>query len=149
MVCYEESWSLVVRDCRHFGSETQLGKFGAFSVQLMFWMQAAGSGFRFVSSFLWVQMYRLGAMSGTSATQLPVDFEGSNALFDSYNLGSSALDHENADFGRMENADLEVQEPAVRKYRVSIYDNDTFSPIYQNSIRENDFDIEVCIYQCL
>ncbi|KAG0626088.1 hypothetical protein M758_2G101200 [Ceratodon purpureus] len=123
---------LFTNEIRHFGSETQLGKFGAFSVQLMFWMQAAGSGFRFVSSFLWVQMYRLGAMSGASATQLPVDFDGSNALFGSYNLGHSLPEHESAEFGRMD----------IQVHRVSVYDNDVFSPMYQHSLRHNDSDVK-------
>lgn len=142
---WDNKWFLVGDICRHFGSETQLGKFGAFSVQLMFWMQVAGSGFRFFSFFLWFQMYRLGAMSGTWATQLPADLDGSNALFGSYSLENSIPEHESAEFERMDIDSAEQTD--FGSQGVSVYDQAACSPLYRNSSRNNDLDIEVRIYQ--
>ena len=125
----------VVRDCRHFGDETQLGKFGAFSVRLMFWMQVTGSVLRFLSSFLWCQMYRLGAISGTSETLQPVDFDARNSILESYNLGNVRL------------GDDTFESEAIGG---SIYDRAAFSSLFESFSREDDLDIEVhIIYRTL
>jgi len=109
-----------MRDCSQIWHGTQLGKFGAFSVELMFWMQAIGSGLRFISSFLWCQMYRLGAISGTSSTLQPVDFDVRNSI-----LGD---DSESEILGG------------------SIYDRAAFSSLLESFSREDDLDIEVSFY---
>jgi hypothetical protein len=121
---------LVVRDGRHLWDGTQLDKFGTFSVKLMFWMQATGSGLRFLSSFLWCQMYRLGAISGTLATLQPVDFDARNSILGSYNLGNVRL------------GDDTFESEAIGG---SIYDRAAFSSLFESFSREDDLDIEVRI----
>lgn len=88
-------------------------------MELMFWMQVIGSGLRFISSFLWCQMYRLGAISGTSTTLQPVDFDVRNAI-----LGDES---ESEVLGG------------------SIYDRAAFSSLLESFSREDDLDIEVTI----
>lgn len=120
-------WFILFTDeIRHFWNETQLGKFGAFSVELMFWMQATGSGLRFLSSFLWCQMYRLGAISGTSATAQPVDFDVRVSILDSYNLGNVRLGDD-------------TESEAIGG---SIYDPAAFSSLYESFSRQDDLDME-------
>lgn len=47
-------------------------------MKIMFWMQATGTVLRFISSFLWCQMYRLGAVVDLLVTtqQTTVDLDG-------------------------------------------------------------------------
>ncbi len=51
-------------------------------------MQATGSGLRLLSSFLWIQMYRLGVASNTVAAYQPIDFDG--------RIGGFSLFHPNS-----------------------------------------------------
>ncbi|CAM6099617.1 unnamed protein product [Calypogeia fissa] len=53
-----------------------------FSVWIVFSMQVASSALRLLSSLFWVQMYRLGAQTDTSAMYQPVDFEGRISTFE-------------------------------------------------------------------
>lgn len=109
---------LFTNEIRELWGSTELGKLGAFSVELMFWMQAIGSGLRFSSSFLWCQMYRLGAITGTS-TQLPPP----------------------TDFHDPRTGILEDEaEPEV--LGGSIYDRAAFSSLLDSFGRADDLDIE-------
>ncbi|KAH9533334.1 hypothetical protein CY35_18G046200 [Sphagnum magellanicum] len=72
----------------HFGNNSEVGKIGAFYLEITFWMQATGSGLRILSSFLWIQMYRLGVASDTVAAYQPIDFDG--------RIGGFSLFHSNS-----------------------------------------------------
>lgn len=61
-------------DRRHFSKDSQVGKFGMFSIKLVFLMQATGCALRFVSSCLWIRIYRIGAATDTSSRYQPVEF---------------------------------------------------------------------------
>lgn len=74
--------------CRNFSDVSSLGKFGAFSVKLVFWMQVTGCVLRVISSSLWIQMYRLGAAIDTADLYLPIDFDNRIGNFSSLNPGS-------------------------------------------------------------
>ncbi|XP_072996257.1 uncharacterized protein [Typha latifolia] len=50
-----------------------------FSVKLALWMQIIGFSVRFLSSFLWIQMYRLGVSSDNTAYQ-PTDYDMRNSF---------------------------------------------------------------------
>jgi len=105
---------------RHFWNETQVGKFGALSVKIMFWMQATGTVLRLISSFLWCQMYRLGAVADTLVTQQTVVLDARIV-----NLGSGNAERESEVLGG------------------SIYDQAAFSSLCESFSREDDFGIEV------
>lgn len=62
--------------CRYFGKETTQGKVTVFSTQLTFWMQTTSFCLRLLSSFLWLQMYRIGAHADDRELYQPVDFDG-------------------------------------------------------------------------
>lgn len=126
---FNELCFVVVRNCRDFWNDTQLGKFGALSVKLTFWMQVSGSGLRLISSFLWCQMYRLGTDSETLGPQGPVDFGRRTPIFASFNLDDPTLgdDTESEVLGG------------------SIYDTATFSSLFENFSRQDYPDIEVSI----
>lgn len=83
---YSTNFHLIV--CRNFSDVSSLGKFGAFSVKLVFWMQVTGCVLRVVSSSLWIQMYRLGAAIDTADLYLPIDFDNRIGNFSSLNPGS-------------------------------------------------------------
>lgn len=83
---YSTNSHLIV--CRNFSDVSSLGKFGAFSVKLVFWMQVTGCVLRVVSSSLWIQMYRLGAAIDTADLYLPIDFDNRIGNFSSLNPGS-------------------------------------------------------------
>lgn len=51
-------------EIRQLSIDAIAGKFTAFSLQLVLWMQIAGFLMRFLSAFLWLQMYRLGSDQG-------------------------------------------------------------------------------------
>lgn len=53
----------------------QYGKFSLFSLKLVFWMQAIGFSVRLISSFVWLQIYRLGVSSDFSSVYQPAEFE--------------------------------------------------------------------------
>eukprot|EP01018_Ginkgo_biloba_P038401 Gb_19871 [translate_table: standard] len=53
----------------------KFGKFSSFSVKIVFWMQTTGFSVRFISSFVWFRMYRLGASSDNNSVYQPADFE--------------------------------------------------------------------------
>ncbi|XP_024400330.1 uncharacterized protein [Physcomitrium patens] len=117
---------LFANEIRDFWNDTQLGKFGALSVKLTFWMQVSGSGLRLISSFLWCQMYRLGTDSETLGPQGPVDFGRRTPIFASFNLDDPTLgdDTESEVLGG------------------SIYDTATFSSLFENFSRQDYPDIE-------
>ncbi|KAF3330860.1 hypothetical protein FCM35_KLT04214 [Carex littledalei] len=59
-------------------------KYGAlvvFSIQLALWMQIIGFSFRILSSFVWVQMYRLGASSeNTNPSYHDTEYDARNSF---------------------------------------------------------------------
>lgn len=72
-------------------------------------------------------MYRLGAISGTSATAQPVDFDVRVSILDSYNLGNVRLGDD-------------TESEAIGG---SIYDPAAFSSLYESFSRQDDLDMEV------
>nr|XP_024395188.1 uncharacterized protein LOC112291662 isoform X1 [Physcomitrium patens] len=118
---------LFTNEIRHFWNETQVGKFGVFSLKLMFWMQATGSGLRFISSFLWCQMYRLGAISGTLAAQQPVDFDASTSILGAYSLDDYSLR-------------VDTEPDMVGG---SIYDRAAYSSLFRSFSRHEDLTVEI------
>ncbi|KAL3700659.1 hypothetical protein R1sor_018681 [Riccia sorocarpa] len=61
--------------------DSTFGRFSIVSLKIVFWMQVIGFTVRFLSGFLWLQMYRLGAAADNSAMYQPVDFDGRIATF--------------------------------------------------------------------
>ncbi|BBM97746.1 hypothetical protein MPTK1_1g07980 [Marchantia polymorpha subsp. ruderalis] len=61
--------------------DSTFGRFSIFSLKLVFWMQVIGFSVRFLSGFLWLQMYRLGVAADNSAMYQPVDFDGRISTF--------------------------------------------------------------------
>lgn len=120
---------MVVRNCRHSWNETQLGKFGAFSVKLMFCMQASGCGLRLISSFLWCQMYRLRAISEALSLQERAEFHGRNSMSSLRKLNDSVLG---------DDAESEL-------LGGSIYDTAAFSSLFESFNLQSDLDVEVHI----
>lgn len=59
---------------RNFSTETY-GAFFVFSLRLALSMQIIGFSVRFLSSFLWIQMYRLGPASVESSAYREVDYD--------------------------------------------------------------------------
>ncbi|KAL2650979.1 hypothetical protein R1flu_019107 [Riccia fluitans] len=72
---------LFTREIRQKEEGSTFGRFSIFSLKLVFWMQVIGFTLRFLSGFLWLQMYRLGVAADNSAMYQPVDFDGRIATF--------------------------------------------------------------------
>nr|XP_024374677.1 uncharacterized protein LOC112281897 isoform X1 [Physcomitrium patens] len=113
-------------EIRHSWNETQLGKFGAFSVKLMFCMQASGCGLRLISSFLWCQMYRLRAISEALSLQERAEFHGRNSMSSLRKLNDSVLG---------DDAESEL-------LGGSIYDTAAFSSLFESFNLQSDLDVE-------
>ena len=87
---YEHSWywiNVCFVDLRQLPLNSNLGKLTAFSLQLTLWMQITGFSVRFVSSFIWLKMYRLGSDQGH--IYQPVDGEARTGTFGNLSPSSS------------------------------------------------------------
>ena len=74
--CFLESFICI---CRNISSEIY-GTFAIFSVKLTLSMQIIGFFVRFLSSLVWIQMYRLGVSFGDSAVPREADFDLRNCF---------------------------------------------------------------------
>lgn len=68
-------------EIRQIPPQLNLGNLTAFSLQLVLWMQIAGFIVRFLSAFLWLQMYRLGLTSDQGGVYQSFDVEGRMGTF--------------------------------------------------------------------
>ncbi|KAL5198057.1 hypothetical protein ABZP36_001569 [Zizania latifolia] len=59
--------------------EEKYGQLFVFSLKLALWMQIIGFSVRFLSSFIWIQMYRLGVSSST-LTYHEANYDGRNSF---------------------------------------------------------------------
>ncbi|XP_077235966.1 uncharacterized protein LOC143877666 isoform X2 [Tasmannia lanceolata] len=75
-------------------SSKNYGAFFIFSVRLALGMQIIGCSVRLVSSFFWVQMYRLGASSVDSTAYREADFDTRNSFL---NPLTHSIDRQNSD----------------------------------------------------
>lgn len=118
--------------CRNFSDVSSLGKFGAFSVKLVFWMQVTGCVLRAISSSLWIQMYRLGAAIDTTDLYLPIDFDNRIGNFSSLNPGSPSPV-----------ANTRTMSMSDEVLGGSIYNPAVYSSCLQNSNEDSYFGMEV------
>ncbi|KAL5196710.1 hypothetical protein ABZP36_000222 [Zizania latifolia] len=64
---------------RNITPEEKYGQLFVFSLKLALWMQIIGFSVRFLSSFIWIQMYRLGVSSSTP-TYHEANYDGRNSF---------------------------------------------------------------------
>ncbi|KAH7365731.1 hypothetical protein KP509_18G043100 [Ceratopteris richardii] len=64
-------FSLFSAEIRRYTHEAQVGKFTAFSLEIVFLMQVLGFIVRCLSGFVWFQMYRMGLEDQSQYTILP------------------------------------------------------------------------------
>lgn len=74
-------------EIRQYPHDTNVGKFTAFSLQLVLGMQIAGFIVRFLSAFLWLKMYRLGM--DQRGIDSHVDVEAQSGTLGSFSPASS------------------------------------------------------------
>eukprot|EP00250_Pteridium_aquilinum_P000850 c11025_g1_i1 orf=281-994(+) len=70
-------------EIRQYSRGSNVGKFAAFSLQLVLGMQVAGFLVRFFSAFVWLQMYRLGSDQGGTYSHVDVEARVGTAGFPS------------------------------------------------------------------
>ncbi|KAJ7558019.1 hypothetical protein O6H91_04G021900 [Diphasiastrum complanatum] len=76
-VLLDIAWFMIFTyEIRFANKDNIFGKFSVISLRLVLWMQFVGFAVRILSSFLWVQMYHLGASNNEEALYQPLDFEG-------------------------------------------------------------------------
>ncbi len=119
-------------NCRHFGNNSEVGKIGAFYLEITFWMQATGSGLRFLSSFLWIQMYRLGVASDTVAAYQPIDFDG--------RIGGFSLFHSNSPTPVAKSRQTSMSDEVLGG---SIYNPAAYASLLERLDNDTYLDIEV------
>lgn len=74
-----------------FSVHLNAGKFTAFSLQLVLWIQIAGFLLRLMSAFFWLQMSRLGFSSYRGGLYQPLDLEGRNSGIHQSSLSDEVL----------------------------------------------------------
>lgn len=72
------SWCNICH-CRNMTPDQKFGPLFVFSLRLALWMEIIGFSVRFLSSFLWIQMYRLG-VSTVDSTIHHVDYSVRNSF---------------------------------------------------------------------
>ncbi|KAJ8648539.1 hypothetical protein MRB53_001562 [Persea americana] len=85
-VLLDVAWFILFSNAIWNISSKKYGPFFIFSVRLTLCMQIIGSSMRFLSSFLWIQMYRLGASSVDSSSR-DADFDLRNSFLNPSSLG--------------------------------------------------------------
>lgn len=74
-----QSFNLILYLYRNITPEEKYGQLFVLSLKLALWMQIIGFSVRFLSSFIWIQMYRLGVSSSTP-TYHEVNYDGRNSF---------------------------------------------------------------------
>ncbi|KAJ7524898.1 hypothetical protein O6H91_17G026800 [Diphasiastrum complanatum] len=67
---------LFTNEIRQSNRYTEFGKFWELPLRIVLWMQSISFGLHFVSSFIWLMMYRIGLRTDYPAMYQPVDFDG-------------------------------------------------------------------------
>ncbi|KAH7441452.1 hypothetical protein KP509_03G038900 [Ceratopteris richardii] len=75
-------------EIRQYPHDSNIGRFTAFSLHLVLIMQILGFIIRFLSSFLWLQMYKLGREQRNMGSQLDVEARTAASGFSVPTLGA-------------------------------------------------------------